>query len=85
MRRRNMNGKTRDLSSIVRIKEGTGNIDSDPLLVDPDGWDFDLSPASPCIDAGDSGAAGLQLADSGTSARVVNDIVDMGANPMKGF
>jgi hypothetical protein len=60
--------------------EGAGNIDADPLLVDPDGWDFALSSASPCIDAGDNGAAGLQLADSGSRTRVANDIVDMGAN-----
>jgi hypothetical protein len=45
---------------------GPGNIDADPLFVDPDGpdndpetWednDYRLSAGSPCIDAGDSGA-----------------------------
>jgi hypothetical protein len=33
---------------------GTGNIDADPLFVDPDNGDLRLSPNSPCIDAGDN-------------------------------
>ena len=32
-----------------------GNIDADPLLVDPDAFDFSLSPSSPAIDAGEPG------------------------------
>jgi hypothetical protein len=35
-----------------------GNIDADPLLVDPDLGDFALQPASPAIDAGDPQLAG---------------------------
>lgn len=31
---------------------GTGNITSDPLLVDPDNDNFNIRPASPCIDSG---------------------------------
>jgi len=31
---------------------GIGNIDADPLFVDPDSGDFRLQPGSPCIDAG---------------------------------
>jgi hypothetical protein len=30
-----------------------GNLDGDPLLADPDGLDFSLTPGSPAVDAGD--------------------------------
>jgi len=33
---------------------GIGNIDADPLFVDPDNGDFRLQAGSPCIDAGDN-------------------------------
>ncbi len=35
---------------------GTGNIDGDPLFVDPDNGDLRLQAGSPCIDAGDNTA-----------------------------
>ena len=35
---------------------GNGNIDADPLFVDPDNGDYRLSAGSPCIDAGDNAA-----------------------------
>jgi predicted outer membrane repeat protein len=35
---------------------GVGNIDADPLFVDPDHGDYRLSPGSPCIDAADNEA-----------------------------
>ncbi len=33
--------------------DGTGNIDTAPLFVDPENGDYHLQPDSPCIDAGD--------------------------------
>ena len=57
----------------VNPELGPGNIESDPLFRDADGadnspgsWqdnDYRLSPASPCIDAGDSSALPADLAD----------------------
>ena len=37
--------------------DGTGNIDADPLFVDPDSGDLHLQPGSPCIDAADGTVA----------------------------
>lgn len=43
--------------------EGQGNIDVDPLFVDPDNGDFHLQAGSPCIDAGDNTAVAPDTAD----------------------
>jgi len=40
---------------------GTGNIDADPLFVDPDNGDLHLQPGSPCIDAADNTAVPQDL------------------------
>lgn len=49
---------------------GTGNIDSDPLFVDPLNDDFHLSHPSPCIDAGDNYAPSLPAMDFEGDPRV---------------
>ena len=53
---------------------GTGNINADPLFVDPENGDYRLQAASPCIDAGDPDSP---LDPDGTRA-------DMGAFPFDG-
>ena len=74
--------------------EGNGNIDVDPLFVDPDGaddnsltWednDYHLAANSPCIDAGDNSVV-LTPTDLAGLPRIVdgdsdtNAVVDMGA------
>ncbi len=76
---------------------GLGNIDADPLFVDPDNGNLRLQPGSPCIDAGDNIAvpAGITT-DLDGNPRFVDDpdtidsgngdppIVDMGAYEFQG-
>lgn len=75
---------------------GPGNIDADPLFVDPEN-DYHLSAGSPCIDAGDNTAVpDWLLTDLDGNPRFVDDagmpdcgngtppIVDMGAYEFQG-
>jgi hypothetical protein len=50
----NNDGSTIDItySDVQGGYPGPGNINADPLFIDPDNGDFRLSPDSPCIDAG---------------------------------
>jgi len=60
---------------------GQGNINEDPLFADPNGDDYRLLAASPCIDAGDPNfvpSPGAET-DLDGNARVINQRVDMGA------
>jgi len=58
---------------------GTGNINSDPLFVDPYSNDFHLTYPSPCKDSGDN-AVTSKLFDFEGDPRIANGTVDMGAD-----
>jgi hypothetical protein len=58
---------------------GTGNIDSDPLFVDPANGDFHLLYSSPCKDTGDNGAV-TEPFDFEGDPRIAYGTVDMGAD-----
>jgi predicted outer membrane repeat protein len=59
---------------------GVGNIDEEPLFIDPCNGDYHLFGDSPCIDAGDPNyAAGPNETDLDGNPRVVGGRIDMGA------
>jgi len=81
-----------DYSDVQGGYEGTGNINANPLFVDPDNGDYRLLSGSPCIDAGNNNAVPIGITtDLDGNPRFVDDpdtvdtglgvppIVDMGA------
>jgi hypothetical protein len=56
----------------------------DPLFVDPDNDDFHLSENSTCKDAGDNNAPELPDTDIDGEPRIINGVVDMGADEYDG-
>ena len=61
--------------------EGPGNINEDPLFVDPDNGDYHLTADSPCVDAGDPEfVPEEEETDIDGDPRVVGERVDMGAD-----
>jgi len=61
---------------------GEGNIDADPVFVDPNNADFRLSADSPCIDAGDNTAVPSDTADlDGDGDTTERTPLDLDGNP----
>jgi hypothetical protein len=59
-----------------------GNINSDPMFVDPVNMDYRLQDGSPCIDAGDNSVipqSRFGVTDLDGNPRIANSTVDMGA------
>ena len=71
--------------------EGIGNINLDPLFVDPASGDYHLGLGSPCIDAGTNDAPNLPGYDFEGDPRVMDGnrdgtaIVDMGIDEVYGY
>lgn len=67
-------------SNIEGGAAGDGNIDADPLFVDPGKGDYRLAAGSPSEDAGADGrTASFDLRDLGGTPRIQGDAVDQGA------
>lgn len=63
------------------VVEGLGNINADPLFVDPDNGDYHLIADSPCVDAGDPEFVPEEgETDIDGQPRVVGERIDMGAD-----
>ena len=57
---------------------GTGNINADPLFVDPGNGDYHLGPDSPCIDVGNNDAPDLPDYDFEGDVRILDGDGDGG-------
>jgi hypothetical protein len=55
------------------------NLSQDPLFMDPSQGDYRLQADSPCIDKGSNQASAEEIIDLDGKARIINDVVDMGA------
>ncbi|HIJ54387.1 MAG TPA: hypothetical protein HPP66_14740, partial [Planctomycetes bacterium] len=67
---------------------GIGNINADPLFLDPAIGEYHLLPGSPCIDAGyNSAVPPSVVTDLDGNPRIIDGTVDMGAyeGPYRGF
>ena len=62
-----------------------GNIDEDPLFVDPNNGDYHLGPNSPCINVGDPNGDYTGQTDIDGQPRVMAGRVDMGSDEFSGI
>jgi hypothetical protein len=76
----NTNGQIETSSATVTFSDvqggysGSGNIDADPMFVDPVQGDYRLGPGSPCIDAGENAAVPMGITtDLEGTPRFVDD------------
>ncbi len=70
-------------SNIKGGYSGEGNIDADPLFVDPENGDFHLQLGSPCIDTGTAYTSVLPPKDFEGDPRIIGPAPDMGADEFR--
>ena len=75
-------GGTVRYSDVEGVWPGLGNISANPAFAGA--GDYHLQDGSPCIDIGDSGAAGLPTSDLDEDPRIMGAAVDMGADEATG-
>ncbi|MBU0639152.1 MAG: right-handed parallel beta-helix repeat-containing protein [Planctomycetes bacterium] len=71
-------------SAGATLRWGSGNVDADPLFVNPDCGDYHLAPNSPCIGSGDPQYFRLDEFDWDNEPRVMAGRVDMGIDEFSG-